>query len=111
VRVFRFDDFRGRGSELVHEKSIRRFRGVDIEVFVAEVSALGDGLYQVGLDNHTGFLLVQGADVTFIHSGMGFPPIVRAERALNASYLIESQYRVVGKLSADVALMEKWLRP
>ena len=77
-----------------------------IEAFVERLRRGGDGIYLVGLDNHVGFVIVDGEDTWFHHSG---PGVVRREPALTASFLSTSHYREAAKLFDD-ALVEKWLR-
>jgi hypothetical protein len=79
-----------------------------IEAFVAKVREGGDGIYLVGLDNHVGFIIVDGEDTWFHHSAPGEVG-VRREPALTASFLSTSRYREAAKLFDD-ALVEKWLR-
>lgn len=77
-----------------------------IDAFIARLRRGGDGIYLVGLDSHVGFVIVDGRDTWFHHSG---PGVVRREPALTASFLSTSHYREAAKLFDD-ALVEKWLR-
>lgn len=79
-----------------------------IDPFVDKLRRGGDGIYLVGLDNHVGFVIVDGADTWFHHAGPGEAG-VRREPALTASFLSTSRYREAAKLFDD-ALIEKWLR-
>lgn len=79
-----------------------------IEAFLAKLRRGGDGIYLVGLDNHVGFVIVDGKDTWFHHAGPGAAG-VRREPALTASFLSTSRYREAAKLFDD-ALIEKWLR-
>ena len=94
---------------LTTEAHIKRFRNVNITDFVQSVQNWGPGLYVVGLDIHTGFILNVGGDVYFIHSSYIDPYAVVKERALEARILSGSKYRILGKLSADDQLIIKWL--
>ena len=85
--------------------SIRRSSDQPIDAFLAKVRSSGDGIYIVGLDNHVGFLIVDGADTWFHHAGPR--EVVKRERAREAPYLVASRYRVLAKLFDDV-LVEKW---
>jgi hypothetical protein len=89
--------------------NIKRFRNVGIADFVQTVQNWGPGLYVVGLDIHTGFVLNVDGDVYFIHSSYVDPYTVVKERALESRILSGSKYRVLGKLSADDQLIMKWL--
>jgi hypothetical protein len=91
---------------LVPRESLWRTSDQPIADFVARLRKGGDGIYLVGLDNHVGYVIVDGDDTWFHHSG---PGVVRREPALSASFLSTSRYRVATKLFDD-ALVEKWLR-
>lgn len=93
---------------LVTTNPIKTSSDEPIEAFVAKVRKQGDGVYVVGLDNHVGFVIVDGEDTWFHHAGPGEPG-VRREPAATASFLSTSRYRMVAKIFDD-ALVEKWLR-
>src|SRR4030095_7836878 len=94
---------------LTKEPHVKRFRRVAIEDFAKAVKEWGEGLYVVGLDIHTGFIVNSGGEVYFIHSSYVEPSEVVKERAVESRILSSSQYRVIGKLSADDQLITKWL--
>jgi hypothetical protein len=94
---------------LVGSEHIMRFSDVPIGAFVETVQQWGAGLYVVGLDFHTGFLLHDGRTVTFIHSSYLAPSQVVRESAVGSSILAGSRYRVVGKVSADDNLLRRWI--
>ena len=93
-------------QSLVPAGAIRRSSDQPIEAFLAKVRAGGDGIYIVGLDNHVGFVIVDGTDTWFHHAGPH--DVVKRERAREAPYLVASRYRVVARLFDD-ALVEDWL--
>jgi len=95
---------------LTTDAHIKRFRNVPINAFVQSVQNWGPGLYVVGLDIHTGFILNVDGDVYFIHSSYIDPYTVVKDRALESRILSDSKYRVLGKISADDQLIMKWLR-
>lgn len=97
-------------KSLTSEKHIRRFSNASIKKFVASVKEWGPGLYVVGLDQHTGFVLQENSEVFFVHSSYVKPKVVVKERALQSPILSASKYRVLGKISGDDALLIKWLR-
>lgn len=94
---------------LTTEPHIKRFRNVTVSDFVQAVRRWGPGLYVVGLDIHTGFILNVDGDVYFIHSSYVDPYSVVKERALDSKILASSRYRVLGNVTADDALILKWL--
>lgn len=77
-----------------------------IDAFLERLRRGGDGIYLVGLDNHVGFVIVDG-DATWFHHAA--PGVVRREPARTASFLSTSHYRESAKLFDD-ALVETWLR-
>ena len=94
---------------LTGERHIRRFSDAPLGRFVRAVRDDGAGLYVVGLDYHVGLLLCEGAEVFFLHSS-GLPPRkVVKEPAEHSAALANSRYRVYGKISADDALLRRWL--
>ncbi len=93
---------------LVTEEPIWHSSDQPIDAFVASLRRGGDGIYLVGLDNHVGFVIVDGEDTWFHHAGPGDAG-VRREPARTASFLSTSRYREAAKLFDD-ALIEKWLR-
>jgi hypothetical protein len=88
---------------------MKRFRRVGIDDFVEAVRKWGPGIYVVGLDIHTGFIVNTGDDVYFIHSSYVAPYTVIREKATESKLLASSNYRVLGKITADDQLIEKWL--
>jgi hypothetical protein len=88
---------------------VKRFRRVPIGDFVMAVKNWGAGIYVVGLDIHTGFIVNTGDEVYFIHSSYAEPYAVVRERASESKILAASKYRVLGKVTADDLFIEKWL--
>ena len=80
-------------------KSINRFSNVDLQKFVDKIKEWPSGLYIVGLDNHTGFILNDGQEVYFIHSTYVGKGAVISERARESIVLASSKYRVIGKVA------------
>jgi hypothetical protein len=78
-------------------------------VILNAVEDWGEGLYVVGLDIHVGFIVNAGGEVYFIHSSYVEPYAVVKEKAIESKILATSKYRVLGKISADHAFIEKWL--
>jgi hypothetical protein len=94
---------------LTGEPYIKRFRHVAIGDFVKTVKEWGAGIYVVGLDIHTGFIVNDGDEVYFVHSSYVEPFAVVKEMALDSKILQSSEYRVLGKITADEGLIAKWL--
>ena len=53
---------------LTTDSHVKRFRRVAIGDFVDAVQKWGAGIYVVGLDIHTGFIINTGAEIYFLHS-------------------------------------------
>lgn len=96
-------------KSLVGKGSIRRFSQYTITDFLVGVRETGTGLYVVGLDTHTGFLLYQNNEMRFIHASGRFPFAVVNEQAKESIILGKSNYRIIGKLSDDEKVLQNWL--
>ena len=96
-------------TELVAEKNIKRFSNIDIVAFENQLKQNGNGLYIVGLDNHTGYLLLSEEGNYFIHSSGIFPYRVVKDKLAESPILMKSKYRVTGKISADERFLNKWI--
>jgi len=84
--------------ELVPKKTVRRYVGLTLPNFLAKIRAQPPGLYLVGLDTHTGFLLHDRGELRFIHASGRFPYCVVNEPAAESVVLRNSRYRVAGQL-------------
>ena len=94
---------------LTTDPYVRRFRRVPVSDFVSSVKEWGTGLYLVGLDIHTGFIVNTGSEVYFIHSSYVEPYTVVREKAIESKILAASNYRVLGRITGDPLFIEKWL--
>ena len=95
---------------LVSEKYINRFSNVALPVFISFLKNNSDGLYIIGLDNHTGFILKDEYGVWFIHSTFIGNGKVQKEDAAKSTILKNSQYKIIGKISADEDVLNRWLK-
>ncbi|HRI25143.1 MAG TPA: hypothetical protein PLZ45_10725 [Ferruginibacter sp.] len=96
-------------TTLVQPKYISRFSNVTLEQFIAAVGQQGYGLYIVGLDNHTGFIFNDGSDIHFIHSTFVGTRNVQNDNASVNRILRQSHYKVLGKISADERVLQRWI--
>lgn len=96
-------------NNLTQKKYITHISNTDILTFKNKISILGKGLYIVGLDKHTGFILYDENGIFFIHSGGQYPCHVRKENIVDSKTLINSKYKVVGKISDDDSFIINWL--
>ncbi len=87
---------------------IRRFYEEPIDELTAQIRELGHGVYVVGLDFHTGFLLANERGVFFIHS-TAFPPFCVVKEPLWRSLGIRTSKVVwVARISGDKSLVSRW---
>jgi len=111
---------------LVPKKNIRWLGNRPLNKFIADAKSMGQGLYIIGLDNHTGYL-VNGTpksqtgqrlppDLYFCHADYGnTPQIVRCEKASVSPTLAGSKCKVIGKIfsldnqKTNPNLVQKWL--
>jgi hypothetical protein len=94
---------------LVQARYIHRFSHVKMKDFIQSIQDQGYGLYIVGLDNHTGFIYNDGNDIYFIHSTFVGTRNVQKEKAASSWILDQSKYKVVGKISADENVLQRWI--
>ena len=96
-------------KSLTDDAYIKRFSDQSIDDFLSIVDEWGAGLYVVGLDYHVGYLWHDGKQMHFIHA-TGLPPrSALSEPAETSPALTNSRYRVIGKISDNDKLIEKWL--
>jgi hypothetical protein len=79
--------------------SIYRYSDVSLNDFAGKTEKMGFGLYVVGLDNHTGFILNDGNESYFIHSTFVGPGCVIKEKVSESKVLAGSRYRVIGRVN------------
>lgn len=84
-------------QSFVGGKRVRKFSNKTMESFLKSVKEMGPGLYIIGLDFHVGFLLQTKSDLRFIHASYENGK-VRNEKASEATPILTSKYRVVGKV-------------
>ncbi|MDJ1480563.1 hypothetical protein QNI16_08710 [Cytophagaceae bacterium YF14B1] len=95
---------------LISEEHIKRFSNKSLEEFITQIEKTGEGLYIVGLDNHTGFLVNEGKGVYFVHASGAYPFCVIREKASSAAILRKSKYRIIGRISEDKSVLRSWLK-
>ena len=97
-------------KEMTDRKYIKRYRFSDIGHIESEIRAWGDGLYVVGMDSHTGFIVNKKGVCRFVHSDY-YNPLggVISEKLSSNNPLKASKYRVIGKVLTD-EMVTKWLK-
>ena len=84
--------------------------GMDYDAFLQEVLLSGPGIYIVGLDSHVAFLVITSSrEIRFIHSSGSSPYCVIDEPREHSHVLRNSDYRVIGNLTASDEVLHKWL--
>ncbi|MGM0555535.1 MAG: hypothetical protein ACQEVA_04060, partial [Myxococcota bacterium] len=95
-------------KSLAPPSKIERFRNAPMDEFLSGVREHGPGLYIIGLDYHVGFLVVgDDDDVRYIHSSVVTKEVVDM-KAAGAPTIVQSRYRVIGKILQD-EMLESWL--
>ncbi len=97
-------------KKLVGEKYIKRFSNASFKAFISFLQNNQKGLYIIGLDNHTGFILKDEQDIWFIHSTFIGNGKVQKEDAVESTILQNSSYKIIGKISADDAVLNRWIK-
>ena len=94
---------------LADKAEIHLFYQRPISEIETHLKESGRGLYIVGLDCHTGFVVNDGRRQAFIHASYFDPPrAVIAEPLTSQNPLVQSKYRMIGKVLGD-RMMEKWI--
>jgi hypothetical protein len=88
---------------------VRSFRGESKRRISAELEQMGPGLFIVGLDTHTGFLVSDEFGLHFVHASGRFPRCVVREPARRSREIARSKLVMVGKFSDDRDLADRWL--
>ncbi|WP_299443849.1 hypothetical protein [uncultured Aquimarina sp.] len=89
---------------------VKRFTNKPLNTIEDFLLDSGNGLYLVGLDDHTGFISVENKKIRFIHASYYKPEIgVMAEALDSENPLKYSKYRVIGKLLSDT-MVRNWIK-
>lgn len=93
-------------------RDLHRFAGMAPAVLERRIAALGDGVYIVGLNIHTGFLVVREGKVRVVHASYTPPQEVVDEPLTSSAVIHYSRGRgyVVTPLFRDDRLIDYWLR-
>ena len=83
--------------------------GVPYASYAAGLKKAEPGIRIVGLDSHVAFLVTGKEGFRFIHSSGSKPWCVVDEGERDADVLRRSNYRVQGSLTADKAVLRRWL--
>ena len=83
--------------------------GVPYPDYASELRQMEPGIRIVGLDTHVGFIVGRAGAFRFVHSSGSEPWCVVDESEEDATVLERSNYRVQGSLTANPAVIRKWL--
>lgn len=83
--------------------------GKDYQTFAKEAESREPGIYVIGLDSHVAFLIVGSDGFRFVHSSGSKPWCVVDESRAEAAVLQRSKWRMLGNLTADHAVLRRWL--
>jgi hypothetical protein len=84
--------------------------GKDYSSFATDLDAREPGVYLVGLDTHVAFIIVEGDGFRFIHASGSRPWCVVDESQNEALVLKQSNWRMLGHLTADRTVLSRWLK-
>lgn len=77
--------------------------------FVADLGRREPGIYVIGLDTHVAFVVLTPGSFRFIHSSGAKPWCVVDESSTEAGVLQRSSWRMSGNLTANPAVLKRWL--
>ncbi|WAS92435.1 hypothetical protein [Nannocystis punicea] len=91
---------------------LHRYFSVPAEALAAKIAGLGDGLYIIGLANHIGFAVVDGAEVRLVHASYTGEQVVTDEPLVSAQAIADSRPKgyFVTPVMHDDRLADLWLR-
>lgn len=84
--------------------------GKPYEAFATDLSNARPGIYLVGLDTHVAFAVSGAGGFRFIHASGSRPWCVVDEGPAEAGVLQRSNWRMIGNLTADPAVIRRWLK-
>jgi hypothetical protein len=98
-------------SELIKATSVNIFRTGDFQKLKSYLAAQPDhSVFIVGLDFHTGYVTTSKGKAYFIHSNYINRAGVMKEEIDQSTALKSSKTFMIGNVSANDVLMEKWIR-
>jgi len=95
---------------LIPSQDIRLSSNQDYQSFLRKIDKMGHGIFIIGLDTHVGFIVNSAEGWSFIHASRYSPNTVTSQKQEEANAIIDSQYRVCGKLAADPSFLSNWLK-
>jgi len=83
--------------------------GLPYENFATDLEGSEPGIYVVGLDTHVAFVVAGDGEFRFIHSSGSRPWCVVDESREAAEVLQNSNWRMIGNLTASKQVIRRWL--
>ena len=96
-------------KSLVPDQKLKILNYLSYPSFNDSLTHLGKGVYIIGLDFHTGFIVNDGHDNWFIHSNYIQRKGVTKETVMSSDALKVSKTRWMVSLTGDTTFLYKWL--
>lgn len=96
-------------NTLVEPEQRKNYTRLAFSAFIDELKKKGTGVYIVGLDFHTGFLLHDGEELYFIHSNYIQRKGVVKEMASESAALRSSKWKSTGCLTGSRHFLKHWI--
>ncbi len=96
-------------KSLVPQQPLKNLSRLSYPDFNEELKKYGKGVYIIGLDFHTGFIVNDGKENWFIHSNYINRKGVTMEAVMNSAALQSSKTRWIVSLTNDKYFLPKWL--
>lgn len=97
-------------KSLAPQQPIKRLNHLSYSDFNNMLKDYGKGVYVIGLDFHTGFIVNDGKENWFIHSNYIGRKGVTKEPVSSSEALQSSKTRWLVSLTGDTSFLQKWLR-
>lgn len=96
-------------KSLVPHQQLKNLSRLSYSDFNRKISEYDKGVYIIGLDFHTGFIVNDGKENWFIHSNYIGRKGVTKEAVMNSAALQSSKTRWIVSLTNDKYFLDKWL--
>lgn len=95
-----------------NEADLHRFFSIPGDALARRIAGLGEGIYIIGLNNHIGFVDVEGGEVSIVHASYTGEQKVTREPLATAEVIANSRAAgyFVTPLFHDDRLVDHWLR-
>ena len=97
-------------KSLVPKQPLKNISWLSYPDFNEKLKDFGKGVYIIGLDFHTGFIVNDGKENWFIHSNYINRKGVTKEAVINSAAFQSSKTRWVVSLTGDKDFLQRWLK-